>query len=509
MVRVDGLNADMISKYFVDKLVKIDMIISTTLSSITEPTIPPPLPPTLFTSFSTVTLSEASHLILSLKKSSPVDVVPIFILKSCNSVFSVLLMKLANCSFAAGKFPNAFKTAQITPLLKKPTLDPTDPASYRPISNLRSLGKLLERLAQARLRPHIMASPGFSPLQSAYRPGYSTETAGLKIANDLFASTASSTPSLLVSLDLSAAFDCVLHHKLLSRLSDDFGVSGSSLIWLQSYLTSRLQYVMLDNSRSQCCALLNGVPQGSVLGPLLFTAYVSPISRLIQLYGLSHHAYADDTTIFIGFDDKNLICKMLNDCTVALSSWFMFNGLILNPEKSDSMWVGSRSQLKTITNNQTDIKIAGVSISASNSLKIVGITFDSQLNFSEHISEICKVANFHLRGLSHIRRLLDVPTANMLACSIVGSRLDYCNSLLSGISEHNMNRLQRVQNRAAKIVMNAKGRVSCSAYLRELHWLPVRKRVDYKVALITFKYLTAHQPAYFDNILVPMLQVDH
>ena len=250
---------------------------------------------------------------------------------------------------------------------------------------------------------------------------------------------------MLISLDLSAAFDCVLHSNLLHRLTVEFGFTGPSLSWIESYLTDRKQFVKLGDDKSTICNMTSGVPQGSVLGPLLFSAYLSPISRLIQSFGLLHHIYADDITLILSFDPKLSPLKLLNDCTCALSNWLMFNGLRLNPSKSEVLWTGTRQQVLSAASNEPNLAIADLRVASSPSVKITGVTFDSQLSFSDHISEVCKGVNYHLRALSHIRRFLDTSSANLLAVSIIGARIDYCNSLLSGISEFNMHRLQRLQ----------------------------------------------------------------
>jgi len=323
------------------------------------------------------------------------------------------------------------------------------------------------------------------------------------MTNDLLNATDSGSPSLVVSLDLSAAFDCVSHTKLVDRLLTDFGVNCKVLSWIESYLSNRLQYVSYNGVKSVPVSIVSGVPQGSVLGPLFFTAYISPVARLIASFNLNHHTYADDTTLFLNFDEKCTPVKILNDCTSALANWFMFNGLLLNPSKSQVMWVGSRSQLAAAKKFEPHLKIASTTIESSETIKIVGVTFDRNLSFNDHISEVCKSSNFHLKALAHIRKSIDTSTATVIACSIVGSRIDYCNAVLSGVSANNIQRLQKVQNRAAKIVLNARGRTSTEPLLRKLHWLPVAKRIDFKIALTTFKTLTCHQPAYLDSLLIP------
>ena len=245
-----------------------------------------------------VTITEVSNLLLRLpNKSSPLDYVHTSVLKSCSGVFAPLIAQLANLSFTAGIFPTQFKIAQVTPLLKKAGLDEGDPANYRPISNLNTIGKVIERLFLARLMPHIAASKYFSPMQSAYRKLHSTETALLKIMDDLYRIVDRKKSAVLISLDLSAAFDTIDHAILIQRLKQRFCVSDVVLNWISTYLQGRLQYVKVGEEKSAvtCCEV--GVPQGSVLGPLLFSAYVSPISDVIASFGVQFHQYADDTQL--------------------------------------------------------------------------------------------------------------------------------------------------------------------------------------------------------------------
>ena len=179
--------------------------------------------------------------------------------------------------FRAWCFPSSFKIAQITPLLKKPKLNTDDLSNYRPISNLNNISQILERLFLAWLQPHLINSPHYNPLQSAYRTGHSTKTVLLTLLNKARLSADRGESTLLVSLDLSDAFDTIDHSILLARLRSMYGVDGSALMWLESYLSLRVQYVKFGQDVSSITQLKTGVPQGSVLGPIVFTSFISPI----------------------------------------------------------------------------------------------------------------------------------------------------------------------------------------------------------------------------------------
>ena len=167
-----------------------------------------------------------------------------------------------------GNFYYQFQTCTHLILLKKPGLSKSDPSNFRSISNLNTIGKIFERLALARLFPHVSVSPSFSPFQSAYRKFHSTETALLKLTNDIFENIDSGKITILTALDMSAAFDTLDHAMLLQRLKHTFGLSGFVISWIQSYLFSRSSFVKIDSSSSPITTILTGVPQGSVLGPL-------------------------------------------------------------------------------------------------------------------------------------------------------------------------------------------------------------------------------------------------
>ena len=235
----------------------------------------------LLSDFTPVTPAEVSKLLQSMSnKSSQLDYIPTSLVKSCADTFSIIISHLANLSFTQATFPSKFKLALISPLLKKPGLPKSELSNFRPISNLNTIGKMLERLALARLFPNISISPSFCPLQSAYRKFHSTETALLKLTNDIMETIDSGKITILTALDMSAAFDTLDHATLLHRLQHTFGLSGYVISWVRSYLTNRISFVKIDSSSSPNTTICTGVPQGSVLGHFfLFSLYhLSPMS---------------------------------------------------------------------------------------------------------------------------------------------------------------------------------------------------------------------------------------
>ena len=287
------------------------------------------------------TVEEVRKLISAMpSKSSPIDSIPTSILKSCSDVFALLITRLATLSFHEGSFPDSYKTASVTPLLKKKDSDRDDPANFRPISNLHTISKLLERLVLSRIMPHVENSPNFNRFQSAYRRGYSTESAILRMLNDVYCAADRKRRSMIVLLDLSAAFDTIDIDTLLRRLEHTFGITGSALLWMKTYLEDRTQFVRIGDDRSGSVHCRFGVPQGSVLGPALFSTYVAPIAGVISSFGVHHTQYADDTQLYIELRDNAV--TSLDNCFRAVHQWFHRERSRPQPRQvgSDRHWHG-------------------------------------------------------------------------------------------------------------------------------------------------------------------------
>ena len=266
----------------------------------------------------------------------------------------------------------------------------------------------------------------------------------------------------------------------------NFGCSGAVLSWFKSFLSDRSQYISIGSERSKVSKMDSGVPQGSVLGPLLFSVYVSEIGQLIESQGLHYHQYADDLMIY--FSVRGTMITDFNSlCTGAerVSDWFMRNCLLLNPSKTEAIIFGTNQRLKKI-DKTVGIRIAGSSVKFSDHIKLLGVTIDSSLTFDRYVSNIVRDCNYHTRALRQIRHFISQETADTVGSAIVGSRLDYCNSLLYGTSEKNLKKLQSTQNRLARVVLRAPPLSSATDLRFKLHWLPVEKRIIHKLSCLTF-----------------------
>ena len=202
-------------------------------------------------------------------------------------------------SLADGVFPDQFKTAHVSPLIKKFALDCNALKNNIPVSNLPYIYNIVEKVVAARLQKHLQDNQLYESMQSAYRPAHNTDTALVRVTNDLLGAIDKQQALIVIILDLSAAFDTVDHNILLQRLHEEIGVCGVPLQWFESYLTGRKQPITINKTSSSECDPIYAIRQGSVLGPILFTCYTKPLGAIAHKRGLGLHMYADDAQLYI------------------------------------------------------------------------------------------------------------------------------------------------------------------------------------------------------------------
>jgi len=454
-----------------------------------------------FTNFRQITPVEVIKLIKSANnKYCLLDPVPTDIIKKCSDLLACYVTEMFNRSLIEGYLPQAQKMAHIVPHLKKRGMDEADFKSYRPVSNLSFISKLLERIIADQLNVFLMSSDALPVFQSAYRPCHSTETALLKVFTDLCRAVDDGNICLLGFLDMSAAFDTVDHDILLKRLETTFGITGIALRWFTSYLTDRQQSVNLCGSCSKIAGLRFGVPQGSVLGPLLFLLYTAPIVDIVNRHELLHHCYADDTQIYFYCSPDKLpeLTQKFTECIIEVELWMSSNRLKLNCDKTEAVWISSRHNS---TINFPPVAVGSSLIQPSQGARNLGFYFDSPLNMRRHINNVCSTSFFQLRQLRVIRRTLSCDVLKTLLHAFISTRLDYCNSLFYGLPKCDLRKLQVVQNAAARLFGGLKKYDHITPVMKEkLHWLPVKQRIDFKIAMLTYKSLHQLAPQYLTEM---------
>ena len=462
-------------------------------------------------SFRVYAADEVGRIVRSTKpKSCLLDPVPTLILMEYLDIVLPFITVMCNKSLQEGRLPSSQRHAIITPIIKKSGLDAGDVLNYRPISNLTYISKLVERMVNQQVVAYLDENRLLPKLQSGFRARHSTETALLKVLSDILLSADQQQVTLLVLLDMSAAFDTVDHAILLQRLESSFGVSGGVLSWLSSFLDGRTQRVHLLDSTSSVESVRSGVPQGSILGPLLFLLYTADIPLIASDFGLNVHCYADDGQLYIsskaGAAESSI--ELVTSCINQLDRWMSSNRLKLNSDKTQLIWLGSRQQLLKV--NPDSILLGDATVRFQSSVVNLGVVLDSNLSMRDHVSRLCRTSYYQLRQLRVIRRSLTTRACTQLVHALVNSRLDYCNSLLSGITDQLLSQLQSVLRASARLVLQRRKYDPISNDIREkLHWLPIRQRITYKLCLIVFRCLRGEAPAYLCEMLTPLSGVHH
>ena len=268
-----------------------------------------------------------------------------------------------------------------------------------------------------------------------------------------------------------------------------------------SYLSDRQQSVTIGSISSKPVPLQSGVPQGSVLGPILFTLYTQPLSNTIQKHQFDYNKYADDTELQKAAlpSDFIQVSTETEVCVADVKDWMNKNKLKLNEEKTELMVVGDRTRLCQV--KKESLTFGPNAVSFQTSAKYLGAHLDETLSMKEQVTSLCRSSYFHLRKIGSIRPYLSDESTAQLVSSLILSRLDYCNSTLSGLPSCLLNRLQMVQNNAARLVLRKRKSDHVTPLLEKLHWLPVEARIHYKIATLAFRHFENSLPQYLSELL--------
>ena len=446
-------------------------------------------------------------------KFCPLDPVSFQLFKECLPHLLPYVKHIINSSLEEGVFPTCFKQALVNPKIKAQTLDNDEKKNFRPLSNLSFLSKALERCVQNQLLNYLNSNNMFNDFQSAYRKFHSCETAITKITNDLLLSIDNNQCSILLFLDLSSAFDTIDHAILLSILQTKYGLNGIVLKWFESYISNRNFRVNIGKSFSEGICLLFGVPQGSILGPILFILYIADIEYIAKCHGFKVHIYADDTQLYISFEKSDIFSTIsdVEQCLRSIKLWMSSNFLKINEDKTKFMLISSEHCLNDIYTDLC-ISFSGNIITPSLNAVNLGVTFDNTMSMTAYINNIVSKGYFKLNNFWKNAGKLTYDIKLQLITTYILPLIDYCNISFIAASKLNISKLQKLLNSAVRFVFNLTGRryrYSITPYMKKLHILPVEYRIKYKVSLTVYKCFHDLAPDYLKQLLHPKVSYSH
>ena len=377
---------------------------------------------------------------INVSKSSGLPNVSSFIIKEAFTILAPQVTHMLNLSIATSIFPDAWKQALVIPIPKSGNL--TQVQNYRPISLLPLPGKLLEKLVHKQFENYLETNSLLSNCQHGFRKNHSTIHTVEQLTNYIEKKMNVGLPTLATFVDFRKAFDCVQHPTLLEKLSS-FGVEGGAIEWFKSYLTGRKQRVLANNVYSSFQTVTQGVPQGSVLGPLFYILYTNDITNIIKNCNVA--MYADDTVIYTANHNfENSMRKMRCDVN-ALSSWCEANGVKMNTDKTKMMSFGSAKMLKKLP--VTKIEVNAVPLQNVSCYKYLGVTLDGQLNYSNHVGKTISNVALKLRQFRRMRPFLTPKAATMVYKNMLLPMIEYGDVFVSGTTSENKRKLQVLQNK--------------------------------------------------------------
>ena len=415
------------------------------------------------------------------------------LLKASKTVVCKPLTLIINQTLTSGIFPDTLKIAKIIPLFKKG--DKTLLENYRPISILPAISKNFERIMFNQIHNHFSMHNLFYSGQYGFRANHSTQFAALELIDRITQDLDQGNMPITIFMDLSKAFDTLNHDILIYKLKS-YGLSEAALKLMQSYLTNRKQYVEINNTQSTKNDITVGVPQGSILGPLLFIIYINDIIHSSTVFRFI--IFADDTTLYTTLNTQEDINDILNDELVKINNWLKVNKLSLNVAKTKAMLF--HMPQKRILNLR--LKIAGSNIEFIDNFNFLGITINKHLNWTKHMDILSAKIAKTVGILNTLKHVLPINILKMIYNSLILCHLNY--GILLWGAQHNANdKLHKLQKKAIRIITSSNFLAHSEPIFKQLHLL---KSYDiYKCQLLKFlfKLVNKQLPTYFNQLPFP------
>ena len=412
------------------------------------------------------------------------------LIKDASEVLAPVLAQIINIGYETCTFPDCMKKATIKALHKKD--DPDKISNYRPISILPTISKVFERAATDQLVEHLEKNKLLSNHQHAYRKGHSTQTCLTLVTNYIYKLLDRKKYAAIASLDLSKAFDSISHALMLNKLAK-LNLSEGTLKWIKSYLTNRKQKSKFRKFTSEEEPITSGVPQGSIIGPLLFLCFTNDISKEFE-GKCKIVAYADDTQLLIEATSLEQLIKNTEEAITIAQKWFSENSMKNNIGKTEVLIINTRKD--NLTNIKIRVKDDGkpIAIKPKPHIKILGVWIDDQLNWDKQVKNVKQKSLNSIRNLHRVNHLLPIKLKVNLYNSLVTPNFDYADIVWGGCGKVNSQKLQVAQNFAVKSITGHRKYDSATHSMKQLKFLNLNQRRTVHEAVFTHKSLLQLNP---------------
>ena len=432
-------------------------------------------------------------------KAAGIDNISGKFLKDGAEILAKPISQICNLSIKKSQFPSQCKIAKVTPLFKKGSK--TDPKNYRLISLLPILSKVIEKVVYEQTQKYLDISNVIFRYQSGFRKNFSTDWCLSYLSNKILNGFDSGLYTGMILIDLQKDFDTINHCILLKKMKF-IGFSDEAILWFNSYLSARQFKVVINNSYSTPGDITCGVPQGSILGPLLFLLYINDISQSIECEVL---LYADDTCLLFQHKDTMIIKEQLNKNFQSLCDWFLDNKLSVHfgEDKTKSILFGSKLKIKKATS--LDIKYNNIKITQYKKVTYLGCILDDTLSGESMVNHVINKANSRLKFLYRQDKFLNKALRRLLCNAMIQPFFDYaCIVWYPNLTKYLKDRLQCTQKKSLKFCLNLTSRTSLKVkHFKEINWLNVHDRYNQMVATTVFKFYNARAPNYLGEIYLP------
>ena len=430
---------------------------------------------------------------IDINKATGTDMIGPRLLKFAAPFIADEITFICNQSIAKSVFPSKWKEAKVTPLFKNGPHE--DVNNYRPISILPVLSKVLEKHVHESLYDYLHAFQLLHKTQSGFRSQHSCETALVNMIDTWLNAIDNGKMIGVVLVDFKKAFDLVDHQILLNKL-EIYGIKDDALSWFDTYLTNRKQQVSINNCQSDFQQISYGVPQGSILGPLLFLLFINDLP--LYTNNVFTDLYADDTTVYDIQDSMEQIESNLQSALNGLQIWCKSNGMILNSSKTKVMFVTTNQKRKRLNRQNLDLNFQNEPLNMISSDKILGVYVDNNLTWTDHIKYLTKKIASSIWLLSKIKKFLSQDHRVQFYKSYIQPHIDFCNIVWGSSSECNKLKIFRLQKRACKVILDYNVEDSREA-MSSLKIMSIYDRLYLRKAKFMFKVFNNLTPSYISE----------